>query len=85
MAEVKFTDPAKEQLSDLEKEVRIRIYDKLEEIKDWPDHFLVRLKGYPYYRLRIGDYRVIIQWEKDREQLWVVAVGHRKNIYDKDW
>ncbi len=84
MAEVKFTHPAKEQLADLDKDVRLRIYDKLEEIKDWPDHFLVSLKGYPYYRLRIGDYRAIIQWEKEREQLWVVAVGHRKNIYDRD-
>lgn len=84
MVEVKFTDPAKEQLADLEKDVRLRIYDKLDEIKDWPDHFLVPLKGYPYYRLRIGDYRAIIQWEKEKEQLWIVAVGHRKNIYDRD-
>ena len=84
MAEVKFTDPAKDQLSKLEKGVRSRIYDKLEDSKDWPDHFLERLKGYPYHKLRVGDYRVIIDWIKDRDQLYVIAVGHRKNIYDRE-
>ncbi len=29
MVEVKFTDPAKDQLTKLEKGVRLRIYDKL--------------------------------------------------------
>jgi mRNA-degrading endonuclease RelE of RelBE toxin-antitoxin system len=46
MAEVKFTDPAKEQLSDLEKEVRIRIYDKLEEIKDFTGIFHIFLNSF---------------------------------------
>ncbi len=84
MAEVKFTDPAKNQFAKLEKEVRLRIYNKLEEVKDWPGHFLERLKGYPYYKLRVGDYRVLIDWKKKRDQLWVIAAGHRKNIYEKE-
>jgi len=84
MVDVKFTDPAKNQLSKLEKDVRLRIYDKLEEVKDWPNHFLVKLKGYPYYKLRVGDYRIIINWKKEREQLWVIAAGHRSNIYEKE-
>ncbi len=40
MAEVKFTDPAKNQLAGLEKMVRLRVYSKLEEMRNWPDHFL---------------------------------------------
>ncbi|MEA1992833.1 MAG: type II toxin-antitoxin system RelE/ParE family toxin [Euryarchaeota archaeon] len=85
MVEVYFTNPAKDQLASLEKKVRVRIYSKLEEIKDWPEHFLKPLTGYPYFRLRVGDYRVIIDWHKDRDQLWVVAVGHRKNIYENNF
>jgi len=84
MAEVKFTDPAKNQLAGLEKRARLRIYSKLEEMRDWPDHFLKPLTRYPYFRLRVGDYRVIIDWRKERDELWVVAVGHRRNIYERD-
>jgi len=82
MTEVRFTIAAKNQLADLDKDARIRIYEKLEEILDWPDHFLKPLMGYPYFRLRVGNYRVIIDWRKNKDQLWVVAVGHRKNIYE---
>ena len=82
MIEVKFTDPAKEQFSKREKKVRLRIYSKLEEMKNYPIHFLKPLKGYPYYSLRVGDYRVIIDWRKNRGVIWVVAVGHRRNIYE---
>jgi len=84
MAEVLFTDPALSQFSALDNEVRKRIVLKLKSMKEWPNHFLKPLKGSIYFSLRIGDYRAIIDWRKEREQLWVVAVGHRKNIYDKE-
>ena len=84
MVEILFTDPALDQLLNLEKEIRQRITAKLKDIKEWPDHYLKPLKGIPYFSLRIGDYRVIIDWRKERDELWVVAVGHRKNIYEKE-
>jgi len=84
MTEILFTDPAFDQLKGLEKEIRIRIMSKLKSIKDWPDHHLKPLKGVPYFSLRIGDYRAIIDWRKDRNELWVVAVGHRRNIYERE-
>ncbi|MBI4354449.1 MAG: type II toxin-antitoxin system RelE/ParE family toxin [Candidatus Omnitrophica bacterium] len=36
-----------------------------------------QLKG--FWRLRVGDYRVIYRIES--QTIWVVAVGHRKVIY----
>ena len=56
--------------------------NKLDEITDFPEHYLKRLSGAPYYRLRVGDYRVIIDWRKDDEELFVRDIGHRRNIYD---
>jgi mRNA interferase RelE/StbE len=84
MPEVLFTDPALDQFNGLEREIQQRIISKLRTIKGCPEHFLKPLKGVPYFSLRIGDYRAIIDWRKDREELWVVAVGHRKNIYEQD-
>ncbi len=39
-----------------------------------------RLKGIPGCRLRIGDWRVI--FIKDPRSITVVAIGHRREIYD---
>jgi mRNA interferase RelE/StbE len=85
MTEILFTDPALDQFNSLEKETKKRIISKLKTIREWPEHYLKPLKGVPYFSLRIGDFRVIIDWRKDREELWVVAVGHRKNIYEQDF
>nr|WP_231186385.1 type II toxin-antitoxin system RelE/ParE family toxin [Haladaptatus sp. DYF46] len=37
----------------------------------------------PYYKLRAGDYRAIITWNRNDDVLIVEAVGHRRNIYDR--
>ncbi len=84
MTDIKFTSPAMSQFAGLEKSVRVRIYSKLEDMRDWPEHFLKPLTGNPYFSLRVGDYRVIIDWRKQRGELWVIAVGHRRNVYEKD-
>ena len=84
MTEIRFTYPAKDQLAGLEKKVRLRIYSKLEDIQKWPNHYLKPLKGYPYFSLRVGNYRIIIDWRKSREELWVIAVGHRRNVYNSN-
>lgn len=82
MTEVIVSDDAAEWLRDAEPDVRDRIVDKLDDITDFPEHYLKRLSASPYYRLRVGDYRVIIDWRKDDEELFVRDVGHRRNIYD---
>lgn len=82
MAEVVVSDNAAEWLRDAEPDVRDRIVNKLDDITDFPGHYLKRLCGSPYYRLRVGDYRVIIDWRKDDRELFVRDIGHRRNIYD---
>ena len=63
---------------------RHQIMKKLRSIEDFSDHYLKRLSDSPYYRLRIGDYRVIIDWQRDEhpDVLFVRDIGHRRNIYD---
>ena len=59
-----------------------RLLWKLDEAKDWTFHRLEKLTGHPYYKLRAGDYRAIIAWNREDGRLIVEAVGHRRNIYD---
>jgi mRNA interferase RelE/StbE len=41
-----------------------------------------KLKGRDGYRIRVGDYRIIYQIIDDVLVVNVVALGHRKDIYD---
>ncbi|MDY6765387.1 MAG: type II toxin-antitoxin system RelE/ParE family toxin [Halobacteria archaeon] len=69
-------------VEDAEKELRERIVRKLDDVEDFPEHYLKRLSGSPYYRLRVGDYRVIIDWKKDEGELFVRKIDHRDSVYD---
>jgi mRNA interferase RelE/StbE len=81
MTEVEYSDRAVEQLEALEAETAERIVRKLDDVVWKPDHYLKRLQDSPYYRLRVGDYRVIVDWQREDDVLFVRRVGHRRNIY----
>jgi len=40
-----------------------------------------KLTGQERYRLRQGRYRIVYSIQDDKLTVWVVKVGHRKNIY----
>ncbi len=81
MYSVELSKKAEEQHSKLPKEIRLRIINVLERIRIRPHSFVKRLIGSPYYRLRIGDYRLILDIQNDKLIIYVVEIGHRKNIY----
>ena len=83
MTAVEFTETALEHLEDLEDHVADRVLNKIEEATEWTEHRIERLSGYPYYKLRAGDYRVILTWDREGDRLIVEAVGHRRNVYDR--
>ena len=78
---LEFTDTFRRQLSKLEKLIQQRIITALERIRIRPDYFVKRLVGSPYYRIRIGDYRVILDIRQDKMIILVMELGHRRNIY----
>jgi len=65
------------QLADLEPDTRDRILKKLAEAQEWTDHRVEPLSGWDYYKLRTGDYRAILTWDKDKDVLIMEAVEHR--------
>lgn len=58
-----------------------RIIDKLEDVREFPEHFLDRLKHHPGYRLRVGDFRVLVDWDKGEEKIYAIDVFERKKEY----
>ena len=81
--EIIFTDTSRKQFKKLEKDIQERIVKSLERIRIRPESHVKKLVGDPGYRLRVGEYRVIIDIEKDKLIILVIKIGHRKNIYDK--
>jgi mRNA-degrading endonuclease RelE of RelBE toxin-antitoxin system len=72
-----------EALSALEPEIRERIKNARREVD--PDRDLSPLSGEDAYKLRVGDYRVITDWDRDDDAVYVLTPGHRRNIYDREW
>lgn len=68
-------------LEKYESEDAERIVKKLEDIADFPGHFLDRLKNHPGYKLRVGDFRVLVDWDKGSEVLYAIDSFERKKEY----
>ena len=83
MYDIIFSDLAKNQFSKLEKDIQNRIGKILERIRIRPFHFIKRVVGDPYFRLRVGDYRVLIDIRQDKLIIFVIEMGHRKKFYKK--
>ncbi|MBD3398636.1 type II toxin-antitoxin system RelE/ParE family toxin [Candidatus Micrarchaeota archaeon] len=81
MYSVLFSDEAKKLFAKLGKEDQGRIISALERCRIRPAHFLKRLVGSPYYSLRAGDQRIIIELKTEEGMLLVMTIEHRKKSY----
>ncbi|HLC45883.1 MAG TPA: type II toxin-antitoxin system RelE/ParE family toxin [archaeon] len=81
MYSIEFSELAEKQFKKLERALQDRISRALERIRVRPQDYLRKLVGDPGYRLRVGDYRVIIDVQREKLLLLVIKVGHRSNVY----
>jgi len=63
-------------------DVQARIEAKIDRLGLMLDRFShTRLTGMNSYRLRVGDYRVIYEFDVSKGTLLLLAVGHRREVY----
>lgn len=79
--EIIWSESAIRQLKKLDRTVGRRIFNKVGELTNHPHRFVQRLVNSPYYRLRVGDYRVILDIQESFLRILVLNVGHRGSIY----
>lgn len=60
-----------------------RIIEKLEKAAESPPHYFKRLTGADDYKLRVGDYRILVLLLHSKNTVFVEKIGHRKNVYKK--
>ena len=64
------------------KEIRA-VLDKISFLADNPrPHNCQKLSGREQYRIRHGKYRILYGIEDDNLIVYIVRVGHRKNVYE---
>jgi len=81
MYDIEFSQTAEKQLCKLEREAQIRIISALERIRIRPHHHIKKLVASPYFRLKAGAYRVILDVVEQKLVIFVIELGHRKSIY----
>ncbi len=69
-------------LENLSVNIADRILEKLEEVKEEPFRFLQHFEG-EYYKLRIGDYRALIDIDFARKILIIQVLDKRSRIYKR--
>lgn len=79
--EIIWPESALRELKKLDRAIAKRIFDAVSKLENNPHRYVRRIVNSPFYRLRVGDYRVIIDIRESQLRILVVKVGHRKKIY----
>ena len=79
---VEFTKIAEKQLYKFNKIIQKRIINSLERVRIRPYPYVKKLVGGPYFRLRVGDYGIIMDIKDEQLIILIIELGHRKNIYN---
>ncbi len=73
---------AAKSLKKLQTSIRSRILESLKELEQRPEKG-DQLKPSQFWKLRVGDYRVIYEVDQQTSRVIVLHVGHRKKVYDE--
>lgn len=82
MYEIQFEKKALDFLNKLEQNDKKRIWDKLQECKQEPFRYLKHLEQIKGYKLRVGDYRLIIDVQEKIKILYVLKMDKRSRVYN---
>lgn len=74
---------ALKQLKQINIEMIPKIKEAISVLAHNPKPFgYIKLKGFDAYRIRVGDYRIIYEIEENLLIIKVVAIAHRKDVYN---
>lgn len=77
-----FKDSVRKDLDSIAKNDLRRIIERIESLAENPRPLgCEKLSGQEKYRLRQGNYRIIYSIQDIQLTVWVVKVGHRREVY----
>ncbi len=69
-------------LEKLDSDLKDRVKGKIKGLQDNPQNKGERITPSQYYKLRVGDYRVIYEIWHGEKKVIVLFIGHRSKVYD---
>lgn len=79
---INFDKEAVKYLESLPTNISERIIDKFEDIKENPFRYLEHYEG-DYYKIRIGDYRILLDIDFQRKILFIRIIDKRGRVYKR--
>jgi mRNA-degrading endonuclease RelE of RelBE toxin-antitoxin system len=80
MYSIQIEKNAEEFLKKLQKKDAKIILNKIYSIRENPFRYLKRLQGEKLWRLRVADYRVIVDGVISMNKIIVLRIGHKKYL-----
>ncbi len=80
---IKWEPTVLKELEKLQSEISSRIVKKVDSIKGDPFHYLEHYEGEKVYKLRVGDYRMLIDVDFTNKILKIRVLDHRNRIYKR--
>jgi len=82
--EIELKLSAAKELKSLQKKELQRTIEAIQALSKNPrPNGCKKLSGEEKYRIRIGNYRILYQIEDEKLIVYVVKIGHRKDVYAK--
>jgi len=74
-------------LGEVDREFGLKVMKEISDPQNFPflttHHDLAKLKGREnYFRIRVGDVRVIFKIDKSSKTIYIEKIGHREAVYE---
>ncbi|PQP34315.1 type II toxin-antitoxin system mRNA interferase toxin, RelE/StbE family [Desulfobacteraceae bacterium SEEP-SAG9] len=80
--EIYFKESVWKELRKVPKNDLKKILSRIEKLGDDPrPMYCEKLTGHELYRVRQGNYRIVYSIQDNELTVWIIKVGHRKNVY----
>ena len=76
-----WSEKSRENLKGMEIGIVRRIVRKVTELELAPYHFVEKMTDVNCWKLRVGDYRILMDIKEDTKEIQILKVGHRRNVY----
>jgi mRNA interferase RelE/StbE len=75
--QVIWSEKSVKQLEKIDKKNAQKIYNSVLECVEDPFRVVIRLTSSPFYRMRVGNYRIILDLQQSKMIVFVVEADHR--------
>lgn len=81
MYSIVFSSLAKKQFNKLNAEMQDRVVAVMKRCRIRPYSYVRKIVDSPHYRLRAGNYRIIVDIKNNKLEIIIIEIDHRKRIY----